>query len=231
MFFAGNFINLVPGKLRYLGPIDLSQYFVKDFNVTKYVVPPNVDAVKVDIVFSRRILATILTTYLPTALLCIVCFSTNHFKPFFFEAIVTVNLTSMLVLTTLYISVSQSLPTTHYVKMIELWLLFTLLIPFVEVIIHTHIEALREDKKRSINHHGTMMNVKGKNKGEKRGQSAVTQVEPMENDQYVPTMMQGEQYLVKNEKMMFFATKLAKIGIPLIFILFTVVYFIVGISL
>jgi len=62
-------------------------------------------SVKVDIIFGRRVLATILTTYLPSILLCLVCFSTNFFQAFFFEAIVTVNLTSLLVLTTLFISV------------------------------------------------------------------------------------------------------------------------------
>ena len=59
--------------------------------------------------------------------------ATNFFKPFF-EAVVTVNLTSLLVLTTLFISVSKSLPPTAYVKMIDIWLIFSQLIPFAEVI-------------------------------------------------------------------------------------------------
>lgn len=91
----------------------------------------------------RRILNEILTTYLPTILICLVSFSTNYFKAFFFEAIVTVNLTSLLVLTTLFISVSNSLPKTSYVKMIDIWLIFCLCVPFVEVIIHTVIDSLR----------------------------------------------------------------------------------------
>ena len=75
-----------------------------------------------------------MTTYLPTILICLVSFCTNYFKPFFFEAIVTVNLTSLLVLTTLFISVSNSLPNTSYVKMIDIWLIFVLCMPFLEVI-------------------------------------------------------------------------------------------------
>ena len=51
-------------------------------------------------------------------------FTTNFSQDFFFEAIVTVNLTSLLVLTTLFISVSGSLPQTAYVKMVDLWLIF-----------------------------------------------------------------------------------------------------------
>ena len=47
----------------------------------------------------------------------------------------TVNVTTLLVLTTLFISISDALPRTAYVKMIDLWLIFNLLIPFVEIIL------------------------------------------------------------------------------------------------
>ena len=40
-------------------------------------------------------------------------------KPFFFEATVVVNLTVMLVLVTMFISVSDGLPKTSYIKMID----------------------------------------------------------------------------------------------------------------
>ena len=69
-------------------------------------------------VFKRRLLNAILTVYLPTILVLTIVYATNFFKDFFFEAIVTVNLTSLLVLTTLFISVSGALPQTAYVKMV-----------------------------------------------------------------------------------------------------------------
>ena len=56
--------------------------------MTEYEVPPRTAAIRVDIVFGRRILAPLLTTYLPTVLICIVSFSTNYFKAFFFEVCV-----------------------------------------------------------------------------------------------------------------------------------------------
>ena len=112
-------------------------------------------------VLGRRILNEILTTYLPTILICIVSFSTNYFKAFFFEAVVTVNLTSLLVLTTLFISVSNSLPKTSYLKLIDLWLIFVLCVPFMEVLLHTIVDAYRIEEKdrqsrvRSTKHHGS----------------------------------------------------------------------------
>ena len=62
--------------------------------------------VKVVLVLKRRIINEMMTTYLPTVLILIIVYSTNFFKHFFFEAVVTVNLTALLVLTTLFISVS-----------------------------------------------------------------------------------------------------------------------------
>ncbi len=132
---SGNFVRLVSKKLQYLGPIDLTLYFVKQTDIYNVIIYPNIEAVRVEIIFQRRILSTILTTYLPSLLICLVSFSTTYFKPFFFEAMVTVNLTSLLVLCTLFISVSASLPETARIKMIDVWLLFCLSVPFMEVIL------------------------------------------------------------------------------------------------
>merc|ERR1711895_358261 len=96
------------------------------------------------------IINELLTTYLPSILILAIVYATNFFKPFFFEAVVTVNLTALLVLTTLFISVSQSLPPTAYVKMIDVWLIFAQMVPFVEVLLHTWMDKHREDEEREI---------------------------------------------------------------------------------
>ena len=92
-------------------------------------------------------------------LILTIVYSTNFFKDFFFEAVVTVNLTALLVLTTLFISVSQSLPPTSYVKMIDVWLIFTQMIPFMEVLLHTWMDSHRVSEDREINHHGKTLTV------------------------------------------------------------------------
>ncbi len=141
---AGNFIKLVADQSAYLGPVDLPQYFVMETTITEITVPPNTQAVEIEITFGRRILSTMLSSYLPTFFICLLSFSTNYFKSFFFEAIVTVNLTSMLALTTLFISVSNSLPKTAYIKMIDIWLIFCLFIPFAEVMLQVcqHVSSV-----------------------------------------------------------------------------------------
>ena len=62
-----------------------------------------VEGVKMEVKFKRRIVNELLTTYLPSILLLCICYATTHFKSFYFEAAVTVNLTVMLVSTTLFI--------------------------------------------------------------------------------------------------------------------------------
>ena len=61
------------------------------------------DGIKMGIVFKRRLTNELLTTYLPTFLLLGITYATTFFKPIFFEAALTVNLTAMLVITTLFI--------------------------------------------------------------------------------------------------------------------------------
>ena len=65
----------------------------------------------------------------------------------------------MLVLTTMFINVSNNLPKTSYMKMMDVWLLFNLLYPFIVVLLHTYMDTLRNDEEREINHHGRTINV------------------------------------------------------------------------
>ena len=55
------------------------------------------------IIFKRRLTNELLTTYLPSLLLLLMSYATSYFKPFYFEAAVTVNLSILLVTTTLFI--------------------------------------------------------------------------------------------------------------------------------
>ena len=64
-------------------------------------------------------------------------------QPSNFTPIVTVNLTSLLVLTTLFIGIFKSLPNTAYIKLIDVWLICCLLMPFCEVLLHTSADFLR----------------------------------------------------------------------------------------
>ena len=72
-------------------------------------------------------------------------FYTANFQPSDFEAIATVNVTTLLVLTTLFISIFDALPRTSYVKAVDLWLITNLMIPFFEMILQSLINVLQKD--------------------------------------------------------------------------------------
>ena len=97
---ANTFVSLMPGSLNYSGPVELTQYFVRQSTMTAHTFDDR-EGVRVLVVLGRRLLSNILTVYMPTILLNIMGHVTVYFKPFFFEAIITVNLTVMLVLTTM----------------------------------------------------------------------------------------------------------------------------------
>ena len=74
----------------------------------------------------RKVVTELLTTYLPTILLLLITFTTMFFDKDLFGDVIAVNLTIMLVMTTIF----------------DIWLIFCLVVPFLEVILRTTIECL-----------------------------------------------------------------------------------------
>ena len=84
----------------------------------------------------------LLTTYLPTILLLLITFVTIFFDKDLFGDAIAANLTIMLVMTTIFTSKIEELPPTSDMKMIDIWLIFCLVVPFLEVILRTVIECV-----------------------------------------------------------------------------------------
>ena len=146
--YDGAVMDLTPENLTYLNIENAPQFTVIGTSVKKVNYTMGLVGVKVEITLQRQILSVFMTTYLPTILINVINQATNYFDADeFFEAIVTVNLTSIMVLTSLYIAVSYSLPTTSYIKMVEIWLLFTLFYPFFIVLLHTFIQSTKRRRK------------------------------------------------------------------------------------
>ena len=124
--------KLVPGDLKLISPKELSQYYIEDtkllyFSPGKtylpfmypFIIPlffssysdvkildNHKEGIKMEITFKRRLTNELMTTFVPSFFLLGICYATTYFKPFYFEANVTVNLTVMLVATTLFIRYS-----------------------------------------------------------------------------------------------------------------------------
>ena len=72
--------------------------------------------------------------------LMVICQATLYFNKEHFKTNVPVTITTMLVMYTLYMAVSNKLPPTSYIKLIDIWLIFGLTLPFTVFFLHVLIE-------------------------------------------------------------------------------------------
>ena len=70
----------------------------------------------------------------------VICQATLYFNKEHFKTNVPVTITTMLVMYTLYMAVSNKLPPTSYIKLIDIWLIFGLTLPFTVFFLHVLIE-------------------------------------------------------------------------------------------
>ena len=135
-------VTLIPSILTMNQTLDMTL-----FHITGYVLENSTSSrggIEMTITMQRKILSEMMTTYFPSLLLMMITYATTFIKPFFFEAALSVNLTTMLVMTTIFISKMEVLPSTSDIKMIDCWLVLCQLVPFAQVVLLTAIEYLRE---------------------------------------------------------------------------------------
>ena len=95
------------------------------------IITKSSDYIMIEFTLQRMYSFYLATTYLPSICLLLAAEITLFIDESHFEATTMVALTAMLVMYTMYQSTAQSLPQTSYLKMIDIWLLPGLLIPFL----------------------------------------------------------------------------------------------------
>ena len=112
------------------------------FTITNLVLTNDDDMVHMVLKLKRKVVTELLTTYLPTILLLLITLTTIFFDKDLFGDVIAVNLTIMLVMTTIFTSKIEELPPTSDMKFIDIWLIFCLVVPFLEVVLRTAIECM-----------------------------------------------------------------------------------------
>ena len=118
---------------------DLTMFTITNLNLAS---KENSNMVVMTLKLKRKIVTELVTTYLPTILLLLITFVTIFFDKDLFGDAIAVNLTIMLVMTTIFTSKIEELPPTSDMKMIDIWLIFCLVVPFLEVILRTAMECM-----------------------------------------------------------------------------------------
>ena len=135
-------MKLFPGSVTYHGPKDLLELDVRNVSIRS----DGLDHVFVEIKLKRRCLFHLATTYFPSLCLFIISEILLFMNEEHFEATIMVSLTAMLVMYTLHQSILTQLPKTSYMKMIDIWLLYGLTIPFLVFILEVTSQMLRTRK-------------------------------------------------------------------------------------
>ena len=145
--YLSKFINkkLTSTKVSY----ELGQYIINEW---KMVRNPSTDTISLELCMTRGFNKVFIVTYLPTLLMnllnqAVVYIETENK----YDLIITVNITCMMVLASVYLSVSSSLPSTSVIKPLEIWLLFNLIYPVV-VIIANVLSQVKQSKKNQVKH-------------------------------------------------------------------------------
>ena len=92
-----NDVVLVADELLMRQQTDMNLFVIIEYHLVNMTYPE--EGVMMVIKFRRKIMSEMMTTYLPSMLLMMITFATTFFKPIFFEAALSVNLTTMLCLT------------------------------------------------------------------------------------------------------------------------------------
>ena len=112
------------------------------FTISNLTLNEKDNMVSMAIKLKRKVVTELVTTYFPTILLLLITYTTVFFEKELFGDVIAVNLTIMLVMTTIFTSKIEELPPTSDMKMIDIWLIFCLVVPFLEVILRTARECV-----------------------------------------------------------------------------------------
>ena len=138
-------VTLVPDQMVVSQRLNMPIFRVIDWSLERASFVNGKTGIQMVIVMKRKVTSEMMTTFFPSLLLTAITFATTFFKPFFFEAALSVNLTTMLVMTTIFISKMEGLPPTSDIKMIDIWLVLCQMVPFVEVVLLTAMEYQRDE--------------------------------------------------------------------------------------
>ena len=144
-------------RLESFQTVDLPAYTIQNWNATE-MEDMTIKGILVSLTLEHQFFSIFMATYLPTILLNIInqeswlkkllklnckhMQATNYVQgDLKYDMILTLNITSLMVLTSIYLSVSASLPSTSVIKPIEEWLLFNLTYPFMVILVNIAMQV------------------------------------------------------------------------------------------
>ena len=140
-----NLVRLIPSLLIFDMEDTLTQFDI----VETTLIEGKSSGVQVKLGFQRILLYHLVNTYFPMLCLLIIVELTLFFEQSQLQAAIALALTVLLVMYTMYQGISVSQPKTAYLKFMDYWIFFCLLVPFIVFLIEVYWELsrLRRGKK------------------------------------------------------------------------------------
>ncbi|XP_071521221.1 uncharacterized protein [Panulirus ornatus] len=128
------------GGIRYEARDNLAEYAIGGIRMSRLVTEEPYSGLETLIQMKHLYTTQMVTIFIPTTLINIISFTTFLFKWFDFQNRIMVSLTALLVLSTLFSQISDTLPKTSYFKLIDVWFFISIVFAFLTIITHTIVE-------------------------------------------------------------------------------------------
>ncbi|XP_063609109.1 uncharacterized protein LOC134783243 isoform X1 [Penaeus indicus] len=126
-------------EVTYLGETFLTEYKVDNITIQKSSIR-NYSVAEVGVTLHRRFWSYVTSAYIPTVMLMLISYASLFCKRENVELRVIMALTTLLVLYALYQQISDDLPKTAYIKAIDVWYFFAIMMMFTQVIYHIFLD-------------------------------------------------------------------------------------------
>ena len=135
------YLTIVPGMCDYIGPQAFSQYRIENIELTSTF---NETGLTCKFHLKRQSYHHVYMTFIPTLCILIMSLASLYIDESHFGSTIMVSMTCMLVLYTIYENITTTMPVTAYMKLLDYWLIFNILMPFLVFITLVVVEVKRE---------------------------------------------------------------------------------------
>ena len=130
---------LIPDQLTIKSLTKVGHYEIEKWSIENC---DKCNEIKVSMIFKIDLMSIFMVTYLPAILMNMINQATNYITSNNkYDILFTVNITCMMVLASIYLSVSASLPVTADIKPVEVWLIFNLAYPFSTILVNVILQV------------------------------------------------------------------------------------------
>jgi len=211
----------------YLGSRSLVEYVIGDSMMDEMQNDTEeTGKVRVMTIFKRKWTYHFWTIFFQSIVLLLVAYMTFYFKISNFQDRIMIAITTMMVVATIQASVNKMIPKTGYLKMIDVWLLYTFNIIIIIMIVHTILDSyVPRDRKT-----GLAYNPKLRKRKKTAGSGEETEADAEDrNDDKIDIFGENPQW-EPGWVMAYKINVMGQVGNLVVFFLFNIIFWAIALS-